>query len=145
LKLLTLARDLRRRTARERRGLFVAEGIRTVDELLRSPLELSGVLVTPQLSDTPRGQTLLSAIRDRKVPLLEVSTAEFASAAETDTPQGVLGIAEVPKRTLAQIPNADVLRLLGLDAVQDPGNVGTSVRTAAALGAVATGSFGFTR
>src|SRR5216110_3436577 len=38
LKLLTLARDLKRRKAREKKRLFVAEGVRAVEELLRSPL-----------------------------------------------------------------------------------------------------------
>ena len=41
MRILTLARDLTRRKARERSGLFVAEGIRTVEELLASPLRMS--------------------------------------------------------------------------------------------------------
>jgi TrmH family RNA methyltransferase len=47
LKLLTLARDLRRRRARERQSLFVAEGTRTVEELLRSDIVPHGVLASP--------------------------------------------------------------------------------------------------
>lgn len=137
-KLLTLARDLRRRKARERQGLFVAEGIRAVEELLASPLKVRGALVTEQLAGTPRGASLLERLRDREVGVDAVSERDFESAAETDSPQGVLAIANVPEITIDGLPNTDMVRLLVLDAVQDPGNVGTILRTAAAFGVTAT-------
>jgi TrmH family RNA methyltransferase len=133
-----LARDLRRRKARERRGLFVAEGVRAVEELVRSSLEIEGILVAPQVADAPRGSALLDAVRGRNLTVEEVGASEFASAAETESPQGILALARIPSATLDEIPGADPLRLLILDAVQDPGNVGTIVRTALAMGANAT-------
>jgi TrmH family RNA methyltransferase len=138
LKLLTLARDLRRRKAREKQQLFVAEGVRAVDELLRSPLTIRGALVAPQLADAPKGASLEDALTRRGIKIEQVSAAEFASAAETESPQGVIAIAEVPERSLAVLQDDWSGVLLILDAVQDPGNVGTIIRTAAALGAVAT-------
>ena len=70
--------------------------------------------------------------------MLEVTTPEFDSAADTDTPQGILAIAEIPRRSLEIVAPTGRTRILVLDGVQDPGNVGTMVRTAAALGAAAT-------
>src|SRR3954470_4837897 len=90
VRLLTLARDLKRRKAREKRGLFVAEGVRVVEELLRSPLEIEGLLTARQLTDAPRGPGLLDAIRSRGVLMEPVSHVEFTSAAETESPQGVI-------------------------------------------------------
>lgn len=133
MKLLTLARDLKRRKARERQHLFTAEGVRSVEELSRSALRVHGVLVAPQLADAPRGAALLAELRQRGVEIVEVSPQEFASAAETDSPQGVLAIAAVPPYTLDTLTLPARARLVVLDAVQDPGNVGTIVRTAAAL------------
>jgi RNA methyltransferase, TrmH family len=138
VRLLTLARDLKRRKARERQQLFVCEGVRAVEELLRSPLAVRGALVAPQLRDVPRGAELERLLRSHNVELAEVTPQEFASAAETESPQGVLAVAEVPVRTLGMLPIEDHCRLLILDAVQDPGNVGTIVRTAAALGVTAS-------
>jgi RNA methyltransferase, TrmH family len=137
LKLLTLARDLRRRRARERQRLFVAEGVRAVEELIASTLSIQGLLVAPQLDGAPRGAALLEKALRRGVDITHVDEREFASAAETDSPQGVLAIAEIPARRLEDVELPARARLVVLDALQDPGNVGTILRTAAALGAAA--------
>jgi TrmH family RNA methyltransferase len=136
--LLTLARDLRRRKARERQRLFVAEGVRAVEELLAAPLRVRGALATERLDETPRGAALRAALLHRGILVDDVSPRDFESAADTDTPQGVLAIAECPAYRLEDIASRARLRVLVLDALQDPGNVGTILRTAAAFGVDAT-------
>src|ERR1043166_4685690 len=138
MNVLTQARDLRRRKARERHGLFVAEGLGPVEELVASGFEIRGALCTPHATASPRGAPILAALRERNIAVEEVDDRQFASAAETDTPQGILALAPVPERGLADVAPSASLRVLVLDAVQDPGNVGTMIRTAAALGASAT-------
>lgn len=138
MRLLTLARDLRRRRARERQGLFVAEGVRTVEELLASPLRVRGLLTTSELGDSERGRRLLEEAARRGVERLQVTEADFRSAAETESPQGVLAVGVAPAATLGTLRLPATARVLVLDAVQDPGNVGTILRTAAALGVAAT-------
>ena len=129
---------MRRRKARERSGRFVAEGVRTVEELLLSPIRIRGALVSPSLERAPKGPALRAALVERGVEVAEVDEREFASAAETDSPQGILAVADIPKRSLDDTTLPPVARILVLDGIQDPGNVGTIVRTAAALGATAT-------
>lgn len=138
MRVLTLARDLLRRKARERNGLFVAEGIRTVESLLASPLTIRAALTCDLIDRTPRGAVLGAALLARDIEVVRVSEREFLSATDTENPQGVLAIAEQPTATLESLKLADGDRLLVLDGVQDPGNVGTLLRTAAALGARAT-------
>jgi RNA methyltransferase, TrmH family len=138
LRLLTLARDLKRRKSREKQSLFVAEGVRSVEELMQSDLVIRGVLTAPQLDGAPRGMALRALINERGVESATVSELEFRSAAETESPQGVIAIAETPSHSFDNLRGRGSFRVLVLDAVQDPGNVGTILRTSAALGVDAT-------
>ena len=90
MKLLSLARDLRRRKARERQQCFVAEGVRSVEALLQSPLTVQGLLVTDDLSSDERGAAVRSAAEARGIPVREVTREELESAASTESPQGIL-------------------------------------------------------
>jgi TrmH family RNA methyltransferase len=138
MRILTLARDLTRRKAREKSGLFVAEGIRTVEELLASPLRITGAVTCDLLDRTARGAALGALLHARDVDVIRVSEREFLSAADTENPQGVLVVAEQPRSTLDELVLPATARVLVLDGIQDPGNVGTLLRTAAALGVTAT-------
>ena len=103
-----------------------------METLLDSPLRLRGALVTDALSSDPRGATLFGRFHSAGTKVEILSASDFASAAATDSPQGVLAIGEIPERRLA--PPSEFARYLILDGVQDPGNAGTIIRTAAALG-----------
>ncbi len=114
----------------------MAEGLRTVETLLDSPLDVVGLLVAPSFANDGRGAALRDRALARGLVVQDVSEAEFLTAADTDGPQGVLAVARIPDRQLSAPPV--VARYLILDALQDPGNVGTVIRTAAALGVTAT-------
>lgn len=133
--LVSLVRDLQRRKGRKRRGLGVAEGVRLVEEALDAGVTFKGALTDATLRDTPRGAALAQALAEHAVPTEEVKARELEGLADTDTPQGVLAVVEPPKWTLSDLPVPQGQPLLVLDGVQDPGNVGTLIRTAFALGA----------
>lgn len=131
----TLVRDLQRRKARERRGLIVAEGARLVRDALESGATVTGILVSDDVG--PAVQAVVGPARDRGVVVEVVPRGEFDQLADTETPSGVLAVVEWAPRELPELPPASG-PLLVLDGVQDPGNVGSMIRTAFALGAWAT-------
>ncbi len=126
-------RDLHRRRGRERRGLALAEGVRLVEEALAAGVEITGGALAPALEATTRGEALAAALVTSGVPLERVDDRTLSGLAATEHPQGVV---VVYRPRVWQFADLDTARgpLLVLDAVQDPGNVGTMVRTADALG-----------
>mgnify|MGYP002622493727 CR=1 FL=1 len=124
-----LLRRLHSTKQRAREGLVLVEGIRAVSDALHAGASTSFAVVSPRLGSTEEGRSLMGRLGH---DILEVSDAELASVADTEHPQGVLLVAEEPTAELGDAV-APGRRVLVLDAVQDPGNVGTLVRSAVAF------------
>ena len=133
--LQTLIRDLHRRRGRERRGLALAEGIRLVEEALASAVTLRGAAASPALESTTRGKALKATLLTRGVQVEDLTDAELEGLADTEHPQGIIAVIEPKRWTLSDIRMNPGATILVLDGVQDPGNVGTMLRTALGLGA----------
>lgn len=98
-------------------GLFLVESVKAVDECLSSGMEAEEIVCTQDLSDKyPDAITVTDELFER------ISTEK--------TPQGVLAAVKLPQRRLSR-PNGSCLLL---DRLQDPGNIGTIIRTANAAG-----------
>ena len=141
--LQSTVRDLQRRKARGRRGLALMEGVRLVEDALAAGLRFRGAVVAPDLERTARGTALVAELGRHAVPVEQATARVFASLADTETPQGIIAVVEPRAWTLADIAwsgggGGGAGAALVIDAVQDPGNVGTLIRTAHALGAAGT-------
>ncbi|MCB1275647.1 RNA methyltransferase [Prosthecobacter sp.] len=116
------------REGRERDLVFV-EGDRLVGECLASGLQLYACFTT---AEPPAAQqTLLERI---KCPVFQLSDSVLESLSDTTSTQGIIVIAERPSPALDRLFESQSPLLLGLDRIQDPGNLGTLVRTAEASG-----------
>jgi TrmH family RNA methyltransferase len=127
-------RALHRRKGREESGEFLVEGVRLVEDLIASPVVPCLALISPSLEDTGRGRELAARIR-AVTATAEVSDAELGQLATTETTQGIVAVAAIPRAALSDVTLDERSLIIVLDAVQDPGNFGTIVRSADAFGA----------
>lgn len=139
---------LHNRRQRAKQGRFVAEGLRLGEMAAASDWPLCYAFYTAELATQPRGAALLKQLMAKDCPCYETSPAAFAKAAATQSPQGILIVMEQRCVSLSELARADKERLreldeqevqapfyIVLDGLQDPGNVGTIIRTADAAGA----------
>src|SRR6266699_2186922 len=129
-------RDLQRRKARGRRGLALIEGVRLVEEALAAGLTFRGALVAPDLARTTRGRELVVELERHAVAVEEGSARALGQVADTEAPQGIVAVVEPRTWAPGDIAlGGERTAALVIDGVQDPGNVGTLIRTAHAMGA----------
>lgn len=123
----TLERSTRRRY---HEGLFVAEGLRLVQEILAAGLPIYEAFYTSMLVESASGAALVAACAERASTCWEVSVEVMQALADTETPQGILVVLPIPDL------HCDVATpfMLIPDAIRDPGNLGTMLRTAWAAG-----------
>ncbi len=130
-----LIRRLRRRKRREEEEVFLVEGVRLVEELLQSEYAIELIVTAPALAETERGRRLLGAIAESGGVHSEIGDAELERLADTAAPQGVVAVAHKQRFQLADFEPLDRAAVVVFDRLADPGNLGTLLRTAYALGA----------
>lgn len=119
-----VARLVAERRFRQTEGRTVLEGPRLVEDALDTGVVPALALLAPERMASPLAERLLAL----GVPTLAAAPDLLAAASDTVTPQGVLAVVALPE---AEPPTRVSLALV-IDGVQDPGNVGALVRTAAA-------------
>lgn len=111
--------------------MVVAEGRRLVADVLLAGAPVVAVLATEDAA-RESAKPLLESAESRGVEVAVVTQRAFDELADTETPSGILAVVRWSPGALDAMPAGR--RILVIDGVQDPGNVGTMIRTAHALG-----------
>jgi RNA methyltransferase, TrmH family len=124
-KSLKRYRELAVKKGREEQGVFLVEGEKAISQIAAShPDEIKEIIAIEQPFPVFRGY-----------PLRTISQSQFQYISSTQTPQGIAAVVGMPSDVYASALPADAgSRILLLEDIQDPGNVGTLLRTSAALG-----------
>jgi len=123
-------RALHLRKAREESGLFLAEGLKIVTEAVELGRKPKILLHSAEAANHP----LLRRAAAVAGETLEVSPAILAKISRRDNPQTVLGVFDQAFTPLEDLEPATARCWVALQAVRDPGNLGTIIRTADAAG-----------
>jgi TrmH family RNA methyltransferase len=120
---ISFIKSLQQKKIRKEHGLFIVEGLKSISEFLRSDYTVDTILYTENVM--PKLGNL-----SQNIKLIEISTSELSKISALTSPQQIIALVKIPEhRGLTK----EILKgsyTIALDGIQDPGNLGTIIRTA---------------
>mgnify|MGYP000495310766 FL=1 len=110
---IKLIASLQQKKFRQKHQLFVAEGVKTVNELLHSNFKVAQLFATEDFEISSKVENVIT-----------VSEAELKKISQLKSPNKVLGLFRIPEKSSAENNGL----IVALDAINDPGNLGTIIR-----------------
>jgi TrmH family RNA methyltransferase len=126
---IKLLRKLGSKKYREKEGLFIVEGERAVQQVIENKI----LKVIDAFIDEKSGENY-SFLGDE---FFCIDSSTFKEVSDTENPQGVLAVCSIPNQIEIKKLNDQEGLIIATDGIQDPGNLGTIVRTASWFGASA--------
>lgn len=115
---------------------FLAEGLRVVGQAVDSVARIQDLIYCDELLISDYGRHLLAELdANPSVEIIEVSKAVFESLARKDKPQGIAAVIQQKWADLSDFAGIETGIYVALEAIQNPGNLGTVLRTCDAVGA----------
>jgi len=124
-----LVRALSQKKARENSGLFLIEGNRLVEEANSGGIKIKYLIINETAENVPK--------INQDCQVLRLPNNLFKKVSDTVSSQGIIAVAEQIEISLAEIILGAKPLVVVLNGLQDPGNLGTIIRTSAAAGATA--------
>jgi TrmH family RNA methyltransferase len=134
-KIKQIRQLLGQRKERDATGLFVVEGIRHVGEAIAAQASLDYICYAPDLLTSDFAHQQIQEQSQLGIPCFAVDGDTFSSLAGKDNPQGIIAVVRQPHLKLDTYSPKNIPWGVALVAPQDPGNIGTILRTIDAVGA----------
>lgn len=122
-------RKLREKKYRDEQNEFIIEGTKMIEEAVREKAKIKMIIVCEEANNSPIQKNILYKVAKEKI--IYVNDKVFKYLTDVTTPQGILAVIE--KNLQDEINYSKNLYLI-LDNIQDPGNMGTILRTADSIG-----------
>ncbi|AXS39194.1 RNA methyltransferase [Breoghania sp. L-A4] len=123
------------RKRRKEAGLFVAEGLKLITDAMQADWPIRTLVFGAEVREQPMVAQAAAKARARGATVLDVNRAVLTAITRRDNPQMVVGVFEQQWFDTERIDPARGPLWIGLDTIRDPGNLGTIIRTADAVGA----------
>lgn len=123
-------KSLQRKKYRDKHGEFIIEGLRIIEHALENNAKISAIYYSDEIHD----YEILKKITDRNINIYKIDRQVFKDISTTENSQGILGVIKKKSFTVEDFIEKNEFSILILDRLQDPGNVGTIIRTADAAG-----------
>lgn len=133
-KFIKELKSLYRKKERWEKKQFLVEGIKMVEECINNKYEVLSIVYSEMLFNIKGGEDLFNSVRTFP-KLIKVSDKIFREISDVKTPQGILAVARFKERDIEELTKIENSFIILLDRIQDPGNMGTIIRTADAFGA----------
>lgn len=127
-----MALSLQQKKYRDKYQLFILEGIRNAEMVIAKNISVQMCFFTQKAFTNERGKSILEQLN---CPCFEVPEHIYQKISDTQSPQGLMLILPIQNHNLDDLSTINKSGLyLILDRLQDPGNIGTIIRTADAMG-----------
>lgn len=133
-KVIKHAKSLQFKKYRDAAGEYLLEGIKLLQEAIKYDADISHIFYHDEVLGNPDIQDIIDTCIERKIPVYEMEEKLFLDISETKTSQGVIAIGKKRDYDMTSLIKQKCFNIVMLEEVQDPGNVGTIIRTADACG-----------
>jgi TrmH family RNA methyltransferase len=128
-------RHLQKKKYREKYREYTIEGVRIIEDALQNNTnQIKYVFFCDELLENSRGEALLHNLQEKKISLYRLPSKLFIKFSDTQNPQGIMAILSFNAYNIEDLLASEMDLFILLDRIQDPGNLGTIIRTADAAG-----------
>ncbi len=122
-------RKLQDKKERARSGLYYIEGLRIIGDAMQHKAVFEAIYYAPELLRSEFGSEMVQRLAEQGIPAFSVSAEVFKNFSLKENPQGIAAVMKMQTFPLPEVNDSRRQVWVGLDAVADPGNLGTIFRT----------------